>query len=188
MALLFALHFAFVFPVYKNLNSWSWSEVSGHRTHCLVAPPLELQPHHPRWQHLHSRQLMKRKKAIAKDTCAPPFKEDSWKQHCDTSSCIPFSRIKLYGMSSWKGRLGWGFFRVALCPALKSFTMEKERNDIGQQPAALAQLLSLLFQLSHLENKLCNHINFLFKTLKNLDFLSYWNNKMDMATYQVRAC
>lgn len=63
--------------------------------------------------------------------------------------------------------------------------MEKERNDIGQQPGALAQLLSLLFQLSHLENKLCNHINFLFKTLKNLDFPSYWNNKMDMATYQV---
>jgi hypothetical protein len=50
--------------------------------------------------------------------------------------------------------------------------MEKEGTCTWHGPAPLAPLPAVLLLLSQLENKLCEHINFLVKTVKNMDFLS----------------
>lgn len=87
-------------------------------------------------------------------------------------------------MAGPAGKGGWDLYSRGLMPSKKFFPYGKRGELIlGSSQQSLAQLLSLLLQLSCLKNKPCDHINFLLKTLKILDFLSYWSSKMDMVTF-----
>lgn len=54
---------------------------------------------------------------------------------------------------------------------LKAWKKREPVLGMGQWP--LAEPLAVLLLLSQLENKLCDPINFLLKTLKDVDFLSF---------------
>lgn len=73
------------------------------------------------------RMKKETEKNRVKDTCAPSFKENFWKQQCGTLSCVPFSRTESSGR---KGRLGWVvFIQGGLMHSRISFTVEKKENQ-----------------------------------------------------------
>lgn len=107
------------------------------------------------------RMMRGTKRNRAKGSWAPSSTGDPWLQRSDPLPCVPSS-----GSSSVAGPAGsgggWGPYSRGLTPKQKRFPYGKRGEQIsGNSQQPLAQLLSLLFQLSCLENKRCDLTNFL---------------------------
>lgn len=86
---------------------------------------------------------------------------------------FPLSRTQC-GVSGRKGGLGEVVHWAALGPDKKPFTMEKSNPYLAQASGLWHSCEPRCFSYRSEKNQLCDPINFLLKTLKNLDFLSFW--------------
>lgn len=110
------------------------------------------------------------KRSRAKGLWVPSPTGESWLQQSDTLPCVPASGSS--SVAGPAGRGGWDLYSRGLTPTQKLFPYGKRGELLsGNSQQSLAQLLSLLFQLSCLENKRCDLTNFLKKILKNTGFL-----------------
>lgn len=134
-----------------------WSELSGARTcpPCCRAMCRLCRGTRGGSIYIPGRMTRGTERNRAKGSRAPSSTGDSWRQRSDTVPWVPSSGSS--SVAGPAGRGGWGLYSRRLTPKQKLFPYGKRGERVsGNSPQPLAQLLSLLFQLSRLENKRCD--------------------------------